>query len=207
MIASIPLFSGHKPDFHEWKSYVYDAAEQATTLGPHGTGLLGYLLPTEEWFLYLGSRGLDPTPYTSPVRDPGPQPEDIGHLALWFKLEKRYSTYCDKERSFRTAVLNSLDQDTKTRLNLKGPNLIRRSLREIWAIILVEFESLSSSDIDSLEALLKVPLAARASLSTFISKQAEIHDILERHGQPLNEHHKLTYFQKVVAEGSFSFKL
>jgi hypothetical protein len=121
MISFIPFFSGRKPDFHEWKSYVYDAAEQATTLGPHGSGLLGYLLPTEERCTYLSSRGLAPEPYTSPVRDPGPQPEKIEHLALWFKLEKRYATFCEKERAFRTVVLNSLDQDTRTRLNLKGP--------------------------------------------------------------------------------------
>jgi hypothetical protein len=188
----------NKSVFLRWKEAVLDAAENASNIGPQRTGLLGVILPPNEWLEFLELRGFPVEPYAVPVQHPGPQPTDPNHINIWLRLEQRYTEYFNDVAIFRNKLIASLDTATKARLEGGGMGIRGQSISAIWTILIREFNELTSSEVDSLEAQLRVPFQPNQSLTDFLHSHRIIHETLAAHGQPLNEHAKVTNIRMTI---------
>jgi hypothetical protein len=192
--VTMPRFSGDKLDYSQYRRDLLNRASTSSTTCSEGFGLLGFLLPTEEWIAVL-TRADHPDPVKFvPLVHPGDRPQAGAQFPAW---KADFDNYVEQRRDinkFKMTFRASLDEVSHAAMDVDDDGVSSLSLSRMLDILDRMYRILSPSDLsrnaDKLLVIFQPPTTIRA----FITAQRRAHIVAAANSFPFPETEKIRAF-------------
>ena len=197
--SPLPVFSGDKLDYSHFRREVLNRASTSSTTCTEGQGLLGFLLPPEEWLAAL-HRAAHPAPAAFiPLEHPGVRPGAAAQFPAWKLDLDLYLEQRQDINKFKMLVRAALDEVSLVALDTDEDGASSLSLAQMLAILDGMHRLLSPSDLCRNTDKLLLPFQPSTSIRAFITAQRRVHMVAAANGFPIPEHTKIRSLMTALA--------
>ena len=189
--SPLPVFSGDKLDYSHFRREVLNRASTSSTTCTEGQGLLGFLLPPEEWLAAL-HRAAHPAPSAFiPLEHPGVRPGAAAQFPAWKLDLDLYLEQRQDINKFKMLVRAALDEVSLVALDTDEDGASSLSLAQMLAILDGMHRLLSPSDLCRNTDKLLVPFQPGTPIRAFLTAQRRAYMVAAANGFPIPEHTKI----------------
>ncbi len=189
--SPLPVFSGDKLDYSNFRREVLNRASTASTTCTEGQGLLGFLLPADEWIATLTRAGLPAPAAFIPLAHPGDRPGAAAHFPAWKLDLDQYLEQRQDINKFKMLLRAALDDVSLVAMDTDDDGASSLSLAQMLAILDGMHRLLSPSDLCRNSDKLLVPFQPGSAIRAFITAQRRAHLVAAANSFPIPETTKI----------------
>jgi hypothetical protein len=185
-ISPLITFSGEKLDYADFRRQLLIRSTTASTTCAEGYGLMGFLLPTQEWIKALSlANHPEPGPF-APLTHPGERPTAGTQFPAWKADLDSYQAQRQDVNKFIILIRAALDDVSLLAIDEVGGCVIT-TLAQMLATLDKIYGVLSPSDLARNSDKLLVPFQAPATIRTFLMSQRRVHLVAAENNFPIPE--------------------